>query len=80
MRQFYTLVRQYYTLVRQYIEESTNIFTLRKVRDAWMSWIVFEAGRTKDALRMKAKQGIVSCDYKSAFLVRHGQGLCHCGN
>ena len=60
------------------VEDSraTNLHILH----AWMLWIVFGAGRMKDALWMKAKQIIVSCDYKSVFLVRHGKDLCHCGN
>ena len=55
---------------------SAGLFMLH----AWMLWIVFGAGRMKDAWWMKAKLGIVSCDCKSVFLVRHGKDLCHCGN
>jgi len=39
---------------------------------AWMLWIVVGTGRMKDALWMKAKQGIVSCDYKYSFFIVNG--------
>ena len=46
-----------------------SLRAFRRPMHAWMLWIVVGTGRMKDALWIKAKQGIVFCDYNHYFLL-----------
>ena len=46
-----------------------SLRAFRRPMHAWMLWIVVGTGRMKDALWVKAKQRVVSCDYKYSFLL-----------
>ena len=46
-----------------------SLRAFRRPMHAWMLWIVVGTGRMKDALWIKAKQGILSCFYKHSLML-----------